>query len=433
MGGDWSAMTTFANLVSAGLLAIGDGYRAQNEELGDSGPIFLRSAYLQSSGWSIASPDRLSHPFTPEFGAKIALEQDTVVTTKGNSLGRLGYVNRAVAGAVYSPHLSYWRSLDPRAINPRFLYFWAHSDAATAQIKARSDSTDMAPYLSLRDQLSLEIALPDIAAQGAVADLLGLLDDKIELNRRMADTLEATARALFKSWFVDFDPARAKAEGRSTGLPDDLTSLFPAQLGHDGLPEGWEGTNDELATVERASTEPGEVPPTTPYVGLEHIDSGRLVLRRNGNASDVSSQKFLFRTDDLLFGKLRPYFHKVVIAPFDGICSSDILVFRPRPGVPLSFLALAFSQDSFVNMASIASGGTRMPRADWNYMRAQSAVRPSNEALAAFEMLARPLLDQAQSSQAESNALATLRDTLLPKLVSGELRIRDAGHAASVA
>ncbi len=97
----------------------------------------------------------------------------------------------------------------------------------------------MAPYLSLADQLALQIDLPPLQRQQAIAEILGVLDDKIELNRRMAETLEAMARALFKSWFVDFDPARAKAEGRPTGLPDDLAALFPDRFGDDGLPEGW--------------------------------------------------------------------------------------------------------------------------------------------------------------------------------------------------
>ena len=81
--------------------------------------------------------------------------------------------------------------------------------------------------------------LPPIGQQRSIVELLGTLDDKIDLNRRMAETLEAMARALFKSWFIDFDPVRAKAEGTSTGLPNNLAALFPKQFGDDGLPEGW--------------------------------------------------------------------------------------------------------------------------------------------------------------------------------------------------
>jgi type I restriction enzyme, S subunit len=97
----------------------------------------------------------------------------------------------------------------------------------------------MAPYVSLPSQRGLPVAIPPIAVQRGIGGLLSALDDKIELNRQMADTLEAMARALFRSWFVDFDPVRARAKGRPTGLPDDLAALFPDRFGDDGLPSGW--------------------------------------------------------------------------------------------------------------------------------------------------------------------------------------------------
>src|ERR1700732_3118299 len=103
---------SFAQLVDSGALVIGDGYRAKNEELGGEGPIFLRSAYLQNRGWVLDKPDRFLRKETDRFGLKIAKVGDTVITTKGNSLGRLGYVDSRIEGAVYSPHLSYLRSRD---------------------------------------------------------------------------------------------------------------------------------------------------------------------------------------------------------------------------------------------------------------------------------------------------------------------------------
>ena len=132
-------MTTFSILVRQGILAVGDGYRAKKEELGGDGPIFLRSAYLQDSGWVLNDPDRFAVAATRSFGLKIAQLSDTVLTTKSNSLGRLGLVNDMVVGAVYSPHLSYWRSLDYNELVPRYLYYWAQSGPAREQIKARSE------------------------------------------------------------------------------------------------------------------------------------------------------------------------------------------------------------------------------------------------------------------------------------------------------
>ena len=426
-------MIRFGDLVEQGVLAIGDGYRARNEELGIDGPIFLRSAYLQDCGWVLSEPDRISHAPQGGFGAKIARLGDTVLTTKGNSLGRLGYVGSEVEGAVYSPHLSYWRSLLHSRLDRRYLYYWAHSSDAVDQIRARSQSTDMAPYLSLSDQLNLNIKLPDIDTQRAVGECLRTLDERIELNRRIAETLEAMARGLFKSWFVDFEPVHARAEGRHTGLPDEIASMFPDNLDENGVPTGWADRADAIGWLVRSPIQPADVDPGTPYVGLEHLERGSLIIRAYGQAYQVNSLKSSFKSGDLLFGKLRPYFNKVAVAPCDGICSSDILVFRPADDVPSVFLYCFFSEPGFVAAASNASSGTRMPRADWTYMRRLPATLPPPNVRAAFSRVAKPMLDRMLATAREANTLAALRDTLLPRLITGELRIANAERQIAAA
>src|SRR5690606_9370337 len=131
---------------------------------------------------------------------------------------------------VCSPQTTFWRTRDEQRLNRKYLYAFLRSPAFHAQLATRAGETDMAPYVSLTSQRGLVILLPPISEQRAIAHILGTLDDKIELNRRMSETLEAMARALFKSWFVDFDPVRAKAEGRDPGLPKPLADLFPARL-----------------------------------------------------------------------------------------------------------------------------------------------------------------------------------------------------------
>ncbi len=139
---------TFQELIYAGLLRVSDGYRARNSELGgDDGPIFLRGAYLQDDGFHVNDPDRFSQLPKAGFGDKIAKSGDTVITTKGNSTGRVGYVNSNVEGAVYSPHLSYWRSLDHERIWPRFLHYWSKGSQFQNQLHGFAFQTDMAPYL----------------------------------------------------------------------------------------------------------------------------------------------------------------------------------------------------------------------------------------------------------------------------------------------
>jgi type I restriction enzyme, S subunit len=242
MVGNRFKRTTFAKLISDGALEIGDGYRAKNEELGGDGLIFLRAGHVRDTHIDFHGVERFHANLEPRVRSKIAKPGDAVITTKGNSTGRTTFVSPAMPLFVYSPHLSYWRSLDPNHIEGGFLRYWCKGPEFATQLAAMKSSTDMAPYLSLIDQKRLEITLPPIAEQRSIAHILGKLDDKINLNRWMNETLKTMVRALFKSWFMDFDPVRAKAKGRDLGLPMPLFDLFPdsfddSELGE--IPKGW--------------------------------------------------------------------------------------------------------------------------------------------------------------------------------------------------
>jgi len=200
---------TFGELIEAGVLQVGDGYRAKNEELGGNGPIFLRAGHVTDTHVDFSGVERFTPEATPKVANKMSRPGDVVVTTKGNSTGRVTYVSERYPDFVYSPHLSFWRSLDLNRLVPGFLRYWSRGQDFREQLAGLAGSTDMAPYLSLVDQRRLRIRLPPPKDQRAIAHILGSLDDKIDLNRRMNETLEALARAIFKSWFVDFDPVRA--------------------------------------------------------------------------------------------------------------------------------------------------------------------------------------------------------------------------------
>ncbi|QPD04234.1 MAG: hypothetical protein Nkreftii_002008 [Candidatus Nitrospira kreftii] len=211
MPGEWPEMTTFANLIEEGALEIGDGYRAKNEELGGDGLIFLRAGHVTNSHVDFTGVERFHAALEARVRSKLSIPGDAVVTTKGNSTGRTTFVTSSMPPFVYSPHLSYWRSKDRNRIEGGFLRYWSKSSEFSEQLSGMKASTDMAPYLSLIDQKRLRISLPPIEEQRAIAHFLGALDEKIELNRKMNETLEAMARALFKSWFIDFDPVRRNA------------------------------------------------------------------------------------------------------------------------------------------------------------------------------------------------------------------------------
>ena len=318
---------------------------------------------------------------------------------------------------------------DFRGNDPRFIsYFLSQLDFAAYSDKAA------VPGLN-RNHLHREaVRFPaTVGEQRAIAHILGTLDDKIELNRRMNETLEAMARALFKSWFVDFDPVRAKMEGRDTGLPQDIADLFSDRLVDSEMgeiPEGWAvGSLGDIATLQRRGIDPGRVASDTPYIGLQHMPRRSVALADWGGAGSVSSRKSAFGVGDILFGKLRPYFHKVGIAPVDGLCSTDIVVLNALMPKWSAFVLVCVSSSAFVAHTSQTSTGTKMPRTSWQAMSTFELCRPPAVIASEFQHVVSPMLGQIVGNVHESRTLATLRETLLPKLISGEIRVPDAERA----
>jgi type I restriction enzyme S subunit len=243
------------------------------------------------------------------------------------------------------------------------------------------------------------------------------------------------ARALFKSWFVDFDPVRAKAEGRDPGLPKPLADLFPdsfedSELGE--IPKGWKvGTIGDVAEHPRRGVHPDAIDNSTPYIALEHMPARCIALSEWGTADGLESNKFEFKRGEILFGKLRPYFHKVGVAPVDGVCSTDIVVVKPRAEHWFGFVLGHVSSEAFVEYTSAGSTGTKMPRTSWGEMARYPGVLPPDPIAQAFTAQIHPSVARILAAVHESRTLAALRDTLLPKLISGELRVKDAERFAA--
>ena len=245
---------------------------------------------------------------------------------------------------------------------------------------------------------SFQLPLPPLNEQKHIGAMLGTIDKKIELNRRMNETIEAIARAIFKSWFVNFPTAH---------------ECHPAVLG-------------EVSDAVKDQVRPDGVAADTPYIGLEHMPRNRIALDSWSMAAVVSSNKCRFRRGDILFGKLRPYFHKVGIAPVDGVCSTDILVIRPKAPDWFGFVLGHASSEELVSYADAGSTGTKMPRTSWNELGRFEIAQPPDEVAGRFNGIVAPLIDRIIHNIHESRTLATLRDVLLPKLISGEVRIKRA-------
>jgi type I restriction enzyme S subunit len=292
---------------------------------------------------------------------------------------------------------------------------------------ARNKQTTGLGHVTIQDLKRMQVAVPEFDEQSAIVETIGPIQEKIELNRWMNETLEAMARAIFKDWFVDFGPTRAKMAGQAPYLAPDLWSLFPARLDDDGKPEGWDsGTLGDVAQQAGVSISPEALDPDTPYIGLEHMPRRSIALSDWEGAGKVTSGKLSFRKGDFLFGKLRPYFHKVGIAPVDGICSTDIVVIAPREQNAAAFVLSCILQDDFVAFTDRTSDGTKMPRTSWTRMAQYCLALPGDRVIEAFDPLVQPMFDRIVSNIHESRTLAATRDLLLPKLMSGEIRVKAA-------
>jgi type I restriction enzyme S subunit len=274
-----------------------------------------------------------------------------------------------------------------------------------------------------------------VGEQRAIAHILGTLDDKIELNRRMSETLEAMARALFKSWFVDFDPVRAKAEARDPGLPQPLADLFSDRLVDSGLgeiPGGWDVARfGDVVEQLRDSENPLDSPAAEfHHFSIPAFDEGCMPKQELGES--IKSLKSRVPPGVVLLSKLNPEIDRVWLVDVESgdraICSTEFLVFAPRAPHGRSFVyCLARSPRFRQELEGLVTGTSKShQRVQVASMQRISVVRPPDSLATRFEAIAQPLLDRGLSCRRETRALADLRQALLPKLVSGELRVRDA-------
>ena len=323
----------------------------------------------------------------------------------------------------------------PDVTDDDFAYYLTQSPEVRSHAISQMTGTSGRQRVPVSALDHVDVPVPPLPEQRAIAHVLGTLDDKIELNRRMNGTLEEMARALFRSWFVDFDPVRTKMDGRwqrgesLPGLPAGLYDLLPermvpSELGQ--IPKGWSvKTLGDIAVSSNRTVSPAEVAPKTPYIGLQQMPRRSLALTQWESAGQVTSNKVVFRQGALLFGKLRPYFHKVGVAPVAGIASTDIVVVEPIAPDWSGLAACHLSSDEFVAYTDRTSTGTRMPRTSWPVMKQYTICLPSEAAAREFQKIVGPLLDHVVQNCNASHALHALQKALLPKLISGEVQIND--------
>jgi type I restriction enzyme S subunit len=314
-------------------------------------------------------------------------------------------------------------------LDPRFLAYYVNS-VASHHVDSHLVGA-VQQHFNVGSARTMVVRLPDLSEQRAIAHILGTLDDKIELNRRMSGTLEVMARALFKSWFVDFDPVRAKAEDRDAGLPERLAALFPDRFEDSDfgeVPGGWRnGRLGDFVELLRDQENPLESPQASfRHFSIPAFDDGQ--WPRDELGESIKSLKSRVSPGVILLSKLNPEIERVWLVDVRpderAVCSTEFLVLRPRPPVGRAFAyCLARSPGFRREIVGLVTGTSK------SHQRAQAAsiiglavVRPPAALVEAFERMVGPLMNRALECRRESRTLAALRDALLPGLLSGELR-----------
>lgn len=379
------------------------GYTASAEDEA-IGPHFLRITDIV--------PDSLDWQSVPycEIGdegrERFALAPgDIVVARTGATVGYAKLIRHPV-DAVFASYLVRFR-VDSAKAEPSFVGRLVESAVYKAFVQSRiggaAQPNASAPVLG-----SFEFILPSVKVQRRIADILSAYDDLIENNRRRMALLEDAARQLYQEWFV-----RLRFPGHEHARIID------------GVPEGWQPkTLGDLCHEIRESVDPVTLESDTPYIGLEHMPRRSITLSEWGYVEQVTSSKHRFCAGDTLFGKIRPYFHKVGVAFVDGVASSDAIVIRPIDRRMHGFVLMTVSSDPFVAVtAQTMREGSKMPRADWKQMQAYPAPLPPDGLLSTFEGSIQPVIEQLKVLTLANHKLRAARDLLLPRLMSGEVAV----------
>jgi type I restriction enzyme S subunit len=414
---------TIGQLFAEGaIVAIQDGnhggtHPKASEYVADGIPFVMASDIRDGRLW-VEECKRLTKERADKLRIGFSEQGDVLLTHKG-TVGEVAIVPEVPHYVMLTPQVTYYRT-NPSKIDARYLAFAFRDTSFQSQLYNISAQSTR-PYVAISTQRHLSIQWHPIEAQHRIASLLGAYDDLIEVNRRRVAVLEEMARGLFEEWFVRF---------RFPG--HESQNIIETANGP--LPEGWRWENfGALAADCRDAVSPSDLSPETTYVGLEHIPRRSFSMDAFGRADEVASLKLRFRRGDVLFGKIRPYFHKVAWAPCDGVASSDAIVYRSKHPDRRALTLLVASSDRFVAHAVQTSNGTKMPRANPSVLQAYKVALGGDELVRRFDALAMPLIELAASLQASSASLAAARDHLLPRLITGELSVETADREVEAA
>jgi type I restriction enzyme S subunit len=430
MAAEWQSIRLgeLSEVITKGTTPTTLGYRFTN-----SGINYVKSESVTFDGWIDRSKFAFIEPETHEALKRSQLQEgDILFSMAGVFIGKTAVVPKSILPANTNQAVGIVR-LDKRRAEPRFIDYFLRNPSYNLYLN-NLVAQSAQPNLNLTEIRNLPINLPPLAEQKRIAEVLGALDDKIELNRRMNATLEATARALFQSWFVDFDPVRAKLDGRHpSGMDATTAAHFPdsfeeSPLGH--IPKGWTAKPlpEAVEVNPRRTLKAGTV---APYLDMKNLPT------QGHSAEEVVDREFSsgtkFQKGDTLLARITPCLENGKTGYVDflqdghvGWGSTEYIVFSPKPPLPPQFGYLLARSDALRSHAiqnmTGTSGRQRVPSECFNMF--WLAV-PSPAIAECFDEITAPMMAKIKSNADQSRTLATIRDTLLPKLLSGELSVEE--------
>jgi type I restriction enzyme, S subunit len=428
MGNEWQK-TSVIDLQNEGFLLVEDGnhgeYRPRPDEFVDFGTAFIRAADMDDGRVLFDQASKINDIAFGRITKGIGAGGDIILSHKG-TVGKVAIVNDKCPPFVCSPQTTFWRSLKQNIIDRWYLYAYLRSPYFHEQLATRSGETDMAPYVSLTSQRSLVVVLPPLKIQKAIANLIKPLDDKIELLRDINNTLESMARTLFKSWFIDFDPVRKKAEGQSTGLPPEIDKLFSdsfedSELGE--IPKGWsvrELSDDFNITM-------GQSPPGETYneigEGLPFYQgSTDFTFRFPEKRIYCSAPKRIANADETLVSVRAPVGDMNIAEEKCCIGRGVASVIHKNSFQSFTYYHLKSLRDSFTSFEAEGTVFGSINQKDFHRIK---SILSTTELIEVYEKLIIPIDALIREQSMMIRILMKLRDSLLPKLISGDLELND--------
>ncbi len=339
---------------------------------------------------------------------------DTILMT---SRAPIGYL--ALAGKKVATNQGFKSIIcNEEIVSPKYLYYLLQNKMDN--IKSLGTGSTFSE-ISGKVVKNIEVSLPNLLNQKKVEKVLDSIDEKIELNQKIIANLEELSQTLFKRWFVDFEfPDENGNPYKSSG-----GEMVDSELGE--IPEFWKISKlEEIIDYSNKSIDVEKSFNKLDYIGLEHIPKNNKISINNWeDSSKIKGKKTLVSKGDILFGKLRPYFQKVGISPINGVVSTDILVIRPKKEVFYYFLLIYISQNKFIQYTTNTATGTRMPRTGSKQINTYKLILPPVSTLELFNTTLKNITINILQKNQEIRTLEILRDTLLPKLMSGEIEIPD--------